>query len=82
MRAGYRLYVFGSRAKGNQRKYSDLDILVDDSVVKTRAWNSAISSIIEDLENSNLPFRVDLVLKNDLAGSYLGNVTREMVEVT
>lgn len=79
---GYRLYIFGSRARGDHKKFSDLDILVDDSNVKKPLPSHALNSIIESLEDSNLAFRVDLVLINDLALSYDANVKRDMVEVT
>ena len=80
-REGYRLYIFGSRARGDHQKFSDLDILVDDSNVKKHLPSHSLTSIIEFLENSNLTFRVDLVLKNDLALSYAVNVKKDMVEI-
>lgn len=52
----YQFYAYGSRVKGNSQKYSDLDLCFRGGI----PWN-VLSHIREDLENSNLPFKVDLV---------------------
>jgi uncharacterized protein len=56
--AGARAFVFGSRAHGGARRYSDLDLAL--------AWDQAlsldiISAIAEALSESDLPYRVDIV---------------------
>ncbi|MDR0598160.1 MAG: nucleotidyltransferase domain-containing protein [Treponema sp.] len=51
------VWAFGSRVKGNSRPWSDLDL-----VVFTQAGQHAqVSLLKEALEESNLPFRVDLL---------------------
>ena len=55
-----RVLVFGSRVRGDFKKYSDLDIalsLTDHSKIKL----SDLSLIEEQLSNSNLPFKVDII---------------------
>lgn len=53
-----RLIVFGSRARGEAHHASDLDLaLRADRPIP--AW--ALAEMRECLENSNLPFRIDLV---------------------
>jgi len=52
----YKFYAYGSRAKGNARKFSDLDLCYYDDVPL-----SAISQIREKFTESNLPFEVELV---------------------
>ncbi len=52
------LIVFGSRARGETHRASDLDLaLLADRPIPT--W--ALAEMRECLENSNLPFRIDLV---------------------
>ena len=52
----YDFYVFGSRVKGTERKLSDLDICFKEAI----PWNVR-SHIDEDFEESDLPFKVDVV---------------------
>jgi uncharacterized protein len=52
----YTFYAFGSRVKGTQKRFSDIDIIYKD-VVPERV----ITNIKSDLEESNLPFTVDLI---------------------
>ena len=52
----YTFYAYGSRVKGTGRKYSDLDLCYREEI----PWN-VLSHIQEDLEESDLPFKVDLI---------------------
>ncbi len=52
----YAFYAFGSRAKGTEKKFSDLDLCFFENI----PWNVR-AHIDEDFEESNLPFTVDLV---------------------
>ena len=76
-RRGGRVWVFGSRARGDHQPFSDLDLLlefatkVDASIV--RAWRDAATE-------SRLPIRVELVLNEELAESYRAQVMQERVE--
>jgi predicted nucleotidyltransferase len=54
----YKIFIFGSRAEGKNRKFSDIDLGIEGP--------EKISSLIhlnieEDLENSDIPYRVDVV---------------------
>jgi predicted nucleotidyltransferase len=56
--AGARVFVFGSRAHGAARPYSDLDLALE--------WDrplglDLIGQIAEALSESDLPYKVDLV---------------------
>jgi predicted nucleotidyltransferase len=73
---GATVFVFGSRARGDYKPFSDLDILVDGDISP-----SLLSSISEDLEESNLPIRVDIVLARNLADAYTQGVDRDKVQV-
>ena len=54
----YRLFVFGSRATGTARKFSDMDIGIQGDVPVPSA---ALEYIREDLENSSIPYKVEVV---------------------
>ena len=65
---GVDIYLFGSRAKGKETPYSDVDIAIKSSDLnpKDLAW---IRFMIEE---SNFPYKVDLI---DLSKApYLGEI--------
>ena len=54
----YKVFIFGSRVKGKARKYSDYDI----GILGKRPLPSYLKVLIEEaLEESDLPFKVDIV---------------------
>ena len=57
-------WVFGSRATGRARPYSDLDLLI--SSPAPLDWR-ARADLQDAFEASNLPFRVDVVEESRLA---------------
>ena len=52
----YRFYVYGSRTKEVVRKFSDLDLCYQDDIP-----DEVVCQIKEELEESDLPFIVELV---------------------
>jgi predicted nucleotidyltransferase len=72
-----RVWIFGSRARGDYRQFSDLDVLIGGPITP-----NLISSIGELLEESTLPICVDLVLEANLADSYRTGVLKERVEIS
>lgn len=54
----YKVFVFGSRATGRARKWSDYDIGI---MGEEEAPFSILASLSEELENSNIPVNVDVV---------------------
>ena len=52
----YAFYVYGSRAKEKARKNSDLDLCYKEEIP-----GKVIFKIKEELEESDLPFKVDIV---------------------
>jgi len=61
----YHFYAYGSRVKGQAKKYSDLDICWQEEI----PWG-VLSHIWGDLEESDLPFKVDLVSWNWMDKSF------------
>ena len=52
----YSFYAFGSRVKGNPRRFSDLDVCFFENI----PWNIR-AHIDEDFEESDLPYKVDVI---------------------
>ena len=61
----YQFYAYGSRAKGTAHKFSDLDLCYQEEI----PWN-ILSHIQEDLEESDLPFKVDLVAWKHMSSDF------------
>lgn len=53
-----RIYLFGSWARGEQRRSSDIDIAVEHQGTITP---SQFAAVRERLEESHIPYRVDVV---------------------
>lgn len=55
---GVRVDVFGSRAGGRVKRYSDLDLVLEGDAELPQAL---LSNLAEAFDESRLPFKVDLV---------------------
>lgn len=55
---GCEVRVFGSRAGGKPKSYSDLDLAL---VGPGKIDSGCLTRLKEDFQNSDLPFRVDIV---------------------
>ena len=64
------VYLFGSRAREDNRWNSDFDFWIDADLAP-----SALAELNEQIEESFIPFRVDLVTTAQLAGRF-GEVVR------
>ncbi len=70
----YSFYAFGSRAKGNQKRFSDLDICFFENI----PWNIR-SHISEDFDESLLPFTVDIVDWNSCDEAFKNLIKENLV---
>lgn len=75
---GAKVFIFGSRARGKNHLFSDIDLLFQESPSRAIASES-ISKILEDIENSNFAIKVDLVNEKHLATSYRDKVFSEKI---
>ena len=71
-----RAYVFGSRARGGARRYSDLDLALE--------WHrplglDLLGRIAEALSESDLPYKVDIVDLMTADPSFRARITSECV---
>lgn len=76
---GARVDVFGSRATGRARPFSDLDLLVSDPPRLTWAQRADLRDAFED---SQLPFGVDVVELEGLAAGMRQRVLAEALRLT
>jgi predicted nucleotidyltransferase len=67
-----RIYLYGSRAKGDNRWNSDYDLWIDCEISSGK-----LSELIEELEESFVPFRVDIVTNQQLTGRFGERVKQE-----
>lgn len=70
-------YVFGSRSNGKARKFSDLDI-----VIKGRVSPEMLRGYRSQFEDSDLPFKVDLCLWNDLDNTFQDLVSPQLISLS
>ncbi len=77
---GCSVYIFGSRATGKQKLFSDVDVLF---VPKPHPGiqDHTLFLIRESIENSTFPYKVDLANLYELAPSYRDQVLKNKIEV-
>ncbi|MDR2428683.1 MAG: nucleotidyltransferase domain-containing protein [Candidatus Margulisbacteria bacterium] len=72
-------YVFGSRAKGTARAYSDLDLAVDNN--GDTVPPKTILRLLLDFENSLLPYKVDVVDLNSISAEFKSLIAADLVKL-
>ncbi len=73
----FKVYAFGSRVKGSHHDLSDLDLCIFGDV-STLTKNN----INEDFENSELPFKVDIVEWNKIDDNFQTLIEDDFEEIT
>ena len=71
-------YIFGSRARGNHREDSDLDILIIDNDISAHV----ITRLEEEFEESNLLYKVDLVLRSRIDDSFYNKIKDQLTRLS
>jgi type I restriction enzyme S subunit len=72
----YTFYAFGSRARGNPKELSDLDLCFFEHI----PWNVR-AHIDEDFEESNLPYKVDVVDWNSCSSEFRDNIKPDLIRI-
>ena len=72
-------WVFGSRATGRARRYSDLDLALD---AGRRMTLDEIARLSEAFSDSDLPYRVDLVDWHDINDRWRQAIVADRVALT
>jgi predicted nucleotidyltransferase len=76
---GAKAWVFGSRATGRARRYSDLDLVID---AGRRLTLDETAGLNEAFSDSDLPYRVDLVDWHDINDRWRQLIVAERVALT
>jgi predicted nucleotidyltransferase len=71
-----KIHVFGSRAKGTPRPYSDLDLLIDAGRPLTFTETANLS---EDFSESDLPWKVDIIDRHRTGEDFLRMVETDCI---
>ncbi|MBL7665008.1 MAG: nucleotidyltransferase domain-containing protein [Bacteriovoracaceae bacterium] len=71
-----KIYLFGSRSNGKYRQYSDIDLAIKS---KDKNIDSKILLLRNNLEESNLPYKVDLVKWEDIISDYLPTIKKQKI---
>ncbi len=69
----YKFYIYGSRVRGDTWKFSDIDICYKEEIPA-----KVVGDIREALEESNLPYHVDLVNLNQVSDEFAKIVEAHM----
>ncbi|MEI8128151.1 MAG: nucleotidyltransferase domain-containing protein [bacterium] len=73
-----KIYVFGSRARGNAKKYSDLDIALQ---AESKIEVNKMSKIEIELEETTIPYKVDVIDLNNISDTFRKCIENDLVEV-
>jgi len=72
----YKFYAFGSRVKGNAKRFSDLDLCYKEEIT----WIE-LANLNEEFEESDLPFKVDLISWNRIDDNFRKLIEKDLVLV-
>lgn len=70
---GAKVFCYGSRARGDYKKFSDIDLMVEGPT------NINLFALHEIAQKSNFPYKVDLVHYNDFAEAYKPGYEKDKV---
>ncbi|MCL1947995.1 MAG: nucleotidyltransferase domain-containing protein [Chitinivibrionia bacterium] len=70
-------YIYGSRAKGKNRKYSDIDIAVK---AENNIPFSIMAHLSYDFEESFLDYFVDVIDLNATSENFIKHIEKDLVE--
>jgi predicted nucleotidyltransferase len=71
----YRFYIFGSRSRGDNKKFSDLDLGYTSNV----DWKTLIK-LEEEFEESDIPYKVDLVNLDKSSAEFRESIKDDLQE--
>lgn len=72
-----KIYLFGSRARNTAVRSSDIDVAIKYNGASNRR---KIAALRDELEESTIPYMVDIVDMNEAASDLLTEIEREGIE--
>lgn len=73
----YTFYIYGSRVKGKSVEFSDIDLCYKENIP-----GKIITKIIFEIEDSNLPFFVDLVSWRNMSSGFQKLIEKDLMPLT
>lgn len=73
----YKVFVFGSRAHGTEKKYSDIDLWIESAPDVSQ---QQLTNFLEKVETSDLPIKVDVLTASNCLDAYRDRILNERVE--
>lgn len=70
-----KFYIFGSRATGKYKKYSDVDIAID----CTNMTSDQKIKLQSDFDNSTFPYEVDIIDLNNIQDNFKNLIKDELI---
>lgn len=74
-----KVYVFGSRAKGSAKKYSDLDLAID--LNQDKLDLSIMAKLCSAFAQTTIPYKIDIVDLNNISSEFKNNIEPDFVEL-
>jgi predicted nucleotidyltransferase len=68
------VYIFGSRAKGASKPFSDIDLYIEGKITADE-----LTRIIDAFAESNLPVKVDIV--HDISATFLKSIQADLIRI-
>lgn len=75
---GVRVFAFGSRAHRKARPFADLDLCLSGTA---RLSADILSALDRELEESDLPYRVDVIDWHAVSASFRNAIEGDLVEI-
>jgi predicted nucleotidyltransferase len=75
---GSRVVAFGSRATGNSKPFSDLDLVIYSRVPLAI---EVLANLRMAFSESNLPFKVDLIESHELTPQFLQSISKSGIQI-
>jgi len=72
-----RAYIFGSRVRGDNSRFSDFDLGIEGEKLPAEIY----FSIVQDLEDSDIPYKVDVVEMREVSDRFKDIAKSEVIPV-
>ncbi|MBR3888933.1 nucleotidyltransferase domain-containing protein [bacterium] len=74
-----KFFIFGSRAKGTNLKYSDIDIAI--KLNNNTVSLDVLGKLLIQFKDSTLPYEVDIVDLNNIDENFKNSIQNSLVEI-
>jgi predicted nucleotidyltransferase len=72
------IWLFGSRARGDAKKYSDIDLLID---LGKPISLDLLTKLNMDFEESDLPYKVDVADARSISEAFRKNIQGQLISL-